>query len=771
YNVGSEQDFFPETSGGPWEGCAVVIKLGSSNNVVQGNYLGTNYQQTIDGGVEYCGVIIRDGGDNNIIGGRQLEEGNVIAYNAGGVLVRQNAFSTRIQNNRFYCNDTLAIALTGNANNAHPTPFISQATAETITGTAAANDIIELYISNNTDCEDAVCQGSTLLGRVSVGGNGTWTINAPFFSLLEEGDIVTAIGIDVLGNTSSFATCTEVSAQPECTMSAVAINVQDASCGLNNGSFSISPRNGSFPFFFDIGEGSSFENQFENLGAGTYSVTVTDRNECVAVVSVVLTESNTPMPFVSEVQDATCNAANGSVVVAAQGGRLPLRFDIGFGQQNDGNFNNLLSGNYTVTITDASNCSATQSVVIGGTTPPTAAVTERSNATCEDGETTASFRVSATNGTPPYLFDIGDGQTTNSFFGGLSTGAYTVTVTDANNCITEVSTNVTASSPPDADVATVTDASCGGQDGSFSLFVRNNTGTPPYTFSIGEQSNQTGDFTNLAPDTYTITITDANGCQDIEGITIGANVPPTAGINNVEEATCGNNNGSFTVNVQGGTPPYRYDLGTGNSDSNAFVNLSAGTYVVTITDANGCEDIQGVEIADAPAPLLTIVSIVPASCNGSDGSFRINANNGTPPYTFDIGEGIQNNGQFNNLAAGVYQTEVIDANGCSSNINVQIAGGTPPTVRLTSVSEASCGQSNGSFVLSIDGGTSPYTLNYGSGEISGNTATNVSAGSYDVTITDANGCSATQQVEVTETANPTVRLTSVSEASCGQSNG
>lgn len=771
YNVGSEQDFFPETSGGPWEGCGIVMKLGSRGNIIRGNYLGTNYQQTNTSGIEYCGIIIRDGGDNNIIGGTGVGEGNIIANNAGGISVRQNSFNTRIQGNSFYCNDTLAVELRGNANNGHPAPVISSATVETLTGTAAANDIVEVYLSDNSNCQNAICQGRILLGRVTANGNGSWTLEAPFNQVgaLQEDDIVTALGTNVLGNTSPFAACKTVGEEANCVLSATTRNVQNATCNQNNGAFQVVPLNGRFPYTFDIGEGPTDNNNFSNIGAGTYDVTVTDGSSCIAITSLTISITNSPIANIANVQNASCGQSNGEFSVSVQGGTTPIRYDIGFGSQNNGDFTNLVAGDYMITITDANDCIDIKPVSIGDVEPPTATITDQVDAICEEGE--ASFAVAASNGTPPYTYDIGNGATDNNVFGPLTAGTYAVTVTDANGCTATVSTTVQASTSPDADIASVSNASCGSNDGQFSLFVRSGTGTAPFTFATGELTSSTGNFTNLAPDTYTITITDANGCQDIEGITIGSASPPQGTVNNIQNATCGNNNAGFTVNVQGGTAPFTYDIGNGGVSNNVFENLSSGTYAVTITDANGCEDVQGVSVPNDPAPLLTIVSITPASCGGSDGAFRINANQGTPPYTFDIGNGTQDNGSFANLSEGIYPTTVIDGNGCVSNINVQIAGGTPPTSSIASTSDAACGQNNGSFTLSINGGASPYALNYGSGNISGTSATNLAAGDYDVTITDANNCTTTQTVSIAGEAGPTVTINAVNSATCSGNDG
>lgn len=769
YNNGSPIDFFPETSGGPWEGCAVVLKLGAENCVVRGNYLGTDYFQNNTSGNEYCGVVVNNGGDNNIIGGTQPGQGNIIANNAAGVRVGQNSFNTRIQGNSFYCNDTIAIDLRVNANNGHPAPVISDASATSIAGTATANDLVEIYLNDNTGCPDAVCQGKFLLGFTFANSNGSWSLSAPFNGLdeLSDDNVITAISTDVLGNTSPFADCRTAQTVVNCNMTAIIRNAVNPSCNQNNGSFRVVTGAGEFPYFYDIGNGASNNPNFTNLSPGTYEVTVTDDNGCQAIRGITLAQSNQPVANISNIQDASCGQANGLFSITVSGGQAPFIYNYGNGGQNSGTFSNLLSGTYVVTVTDGNNCTTVEEVVLNDLAPPTASIENQINASCDQED--ASFSVAVSGGTGPYNYDIGAGVTSSSTFSSLSPGTYFVTVTDANNCQDVVSATLTGGTAPDASIAALQEAGCNRADGSFSLSIQG--GTAPFTFDIGNGSTSNGTFSNLESGTYTVTITDSNGCEDIEGVTIGMTSPPRGNINSVQQATCGQSNGSFSINVQGGTAPFQYDIGSGFGSEETFTNLPAATYVVTIRDANGCENIQGITIGNSAPPSLSIQNINNANCGATNGSITISVSGGRAPYSFDIGNGATSSNIFNNLAPGDYTVSVIDGNNCSSTIMATVQGANPPSVSLRTVSNATCGQANGSFTLDVSGGTAPYSFNYGQGVYNSNVTENLAAGNYSVTITDGSNCSVTQTVSIQAGQAITASFTNIQQPSCSGNDG
>jgi hypothetical protein len=274
---------------------------------------------------------------------------------------------------------------------------------------------------------------------------------------------------------------------------------------------------------------------------------------------------------------------------------------------------------------------------------------------------------------------------------------------------------------------TSTNVSCnGGNNGSASATVSG--GTAPYTYSW-DNSNNTSNNNNLSAGTYTLTVTDSKGCTKTATVTITEPTSLSASTSKTDVSCNGGNNGTASVNVSGGTAPYSYSWSNGNGTSSTS-NLTAGTYHVTITDANGCTISKCVVITE-PTILAASSSTSNVLCNGGNGSVEVSANGGTAPY---IGTGIFT------VAAGTYSYTVTDANGCTATTTATV---TEPTVLTasTTVTNVLCNGGNGSIDVLANGGTAPYT---GTGSYS------VAAGTYNYTVTDANGCTASTSGTVTE---------------------
>lgn len=765
YNCGSEVDFFPLTNGGPWEGCAIVLKSGASNCIVRGNILGTNYNQNLTIGNEYCGIVIQHGGDNNIIGGTQSGQGNIIAHNQVGIRVSENSFNTHIEGNSFYCNDDEGIELRGNANNSHPKPIILSASTNTISGVSNANDRIEIFAYDNSGCTNSPCQGKVFVGRTIASNNGNWELNTPFSNNIESNDVVTATAADLLGNTSVFADCFSI--RPSCALNATVSNVINASCDRDNGSFIVNVDNGSGFYTYNIGEGSSLNSNFNGLSPGSYSVTVSDNSGCSTITGVTISSSNSPSVNVINQEDATCDFSTGSFTLAAFGGAGPYRYDIGNGPTTNSSFNNLSEGTYNVTITDNNNCSVNTTVNIGSTPPPLATISNIFHATCVQDN--GSFTVGVSGGTSPFTYNIGDGQRPNNTFSGLTPAPYFVTVTDANNCISIIQTVINGSTPPVAEVTSITDASCNAENGGFTLDVSG--GVAPYSFDAGLGSSNSPNFSGLSPGTYTVTITDANDCEDIEGITIGNTSLPRGEISNAVSPTCGQSNGSFRISIFGGTPPYTYDYGSGPFGDNLVSGITAGLYTVSVTDDNGCTDVFGFNIPDAPPPVGRIENLTDAGCDGVNGSFTVGVNGGSPPYNYNIGTGVSDSPTFEDLLPGNYNLTITDADECTSNLVLSIGGSTPPEINIESVENSSCGQNNGTFTIAVSVGFPPYSFDIGNGATTSPNFTNLMPGNYIATVTDANGCSAMENVTVSDSPGPSAAIENIEHVSCGGTSG
>src|SRR5207249_4702095 len=217
--------------------------------------------------------------------------------------------------------------------------------------------------------------------------------------------------------------------------------------------------------------------------------------------------------------------------------------------------------------------------------------------------------------------------------------------------------------------------------------------------------------------------------------------------------------GSVTIAGSGGTAPYTYAIdGVTFGNSGTFNNLAPGSYTVTVKDANGCTTTQGVTITQPASALgASISSQTNVACFGnSTGSVTVAGSGGTAPYTYAIdGVTFGNSGTFNNLAPGSYTVTVKDANGCTTTQGVTI---TQPASALgasiSSQTNVACfGNSTGSVTVAGSGGTAPYTYAI-DGVTFGNSGTfnNLAPGSYNVTVKDANGCTTTQGVTITQTA-------------------
>ncbi|MDT8411174.1 MAG: T9SS type A sorting domain-containing protein [Vicingaceae bacterium] len=312
---------------------------------------------------------------------------------------------------------------------------------------------------------------------------------------------------------------------------------------------------------------------------------------------------------------------------------------------------------------------------------------------------------------------------------------------------------ITVNSSPTA-TTTQTNVSCnGGTNGTAT--VTPTGGTAPYTY-LWSNAATTATATGLAAGVYNVTITDANGCTtNVSNITI---TEPTALAGSVTSQTnlaCnGGTNGSATVSATGGTAPYTY-LWSNAATTATATGLAAGIYNVTITDANGCTtNVSNITITEPTALAGSVTSQTNLACNGgTNGSATVSATGGTAPYTY-LWSNAATTATATGLAAGIYNVTITDANGCTTNVsNITITEPTALTSAITSQTNVSCnGGVNGAASVSATGGTPSYTYLWSNAATTA-TATGLAAGNYNVTITDANGCTSNvSNIAITEPA-------------------
>lgn len=315
---------------------------------------------------------------------------------------------------------------------------------------------------------------------------------------------------------------------------------------------------------------------------------------------------------------------------------------------------------------NTANCFAFMGMNLLISDPAIAAVT--TNVDCNSAANGA-VDITVSNGTAAYTFTWSNGPVTEDI-SGLSGGIYSVTVQDAVGCTTTNTVTITEPTPVTITIDNVVNASCTGiADGS--IAATGSGGTPSYTFGWSNGAS-TEDLTGVTANVYTVTITDANGCTATNGTTVGQNVLLDVSISASSDVSCGGAaDGSATAVGTGGTPSYTFDWGAAGSGA-SLSNLSGGTYMVTLSDVNGCSDTASVTILEPLAISLAIDTINPiTSCgSGNDGSMQALASGGTGTLSYDWSNGPAT-ALISNLGPGAYVVTVTDANGCTA-----IAGGT-----------------------------------------------------------------------------------------------
>ncbi|MDY0907713.1 Ig-like domain-containing protein, partial [Pedobacter sp. CFBP9032] len=554
--------------------------------------------------------------------------------------------------------------------------------------------------------------------------------------------------------------------------------VQPTSC-TPTGSFTITNYNAAYTYTVSPSAGVTIAGDRVTAPAGTYTVSAT-LGSCTsgASASVTLTRPATLTAVISSSTNVKCfGESTGSATVSVTGGTSPYTYSWNSNPvQTSATANNLAAGTYTVTVTDASGCSTTQDVTI---TQPAAGLSITGtviNSTC-GATNNGSIDITLSGGTTPYTYQWNSGETTQDI-SNKAAGTYTVTVTDAKSCATSSSFTVTAgncqptavndfgNTTPGVPVSgnAATNDTPSGDGGNVWSLIGTDGGATLGSVTM----NTDGSFTytpkpnTSGTDTFTYHVCDVDGdCSTaIVTITIDAstlNISTTS--TNVK--CYGNSDGSATVTATGGTSPYTYSWNTSPVQVTATAsNLAAGSYTVTVTDNVGTIRTETITITQPSSALVANVDIPPldVKCFGENtGSATASATGGTGPYTYSWNTSpVQNTATASNLSAGNYTVTVTDANGCTDSKSVAIAQPAAAlSINITSQNVICYGANTGSATASASGGTSPYNYSWNTNPVQASaTANNLTAGTYTVTVTDANGCSTTQDVTITEPAGP-----------------
>ncbi len=517
--------------------------------------------------------------------------------------------------------------------------------------------------------------------------------------------------------------------------------VSDVSChGAMDGAVQLGATGGVSPYLFNWSNSATTQN-INNLNGGNYSVTVTDGAGCQVSTSATVFEPS-DIVIISTPTDVSCHGgSDGTIILNVSGGMPPTSGGYIFNWSNNlpptQNQAGLTAGTYTVTVVDVTQCTKTASITINEPAPIVLSTTT-TDVTCGNTNN-GSIMLSITGGTPPYNFTWDNGVPPLQNPTNLTPGTYNVTVTDAQQCTATTAATINAQGNISLS-ATSTNATCSNSsDGSIQLNISG--GLMPYTINWDNGLPPTQNQNNLAAGAYTVTVIDANQCSNVLTETITA--PPALNVTGVgNPVSCnGNSDGSIQLTVTGGTPNYTFTWSGGLPAVQNPTNVAAGTYFVTVTDANQCT-MNSIVIVNQPDAIQLSTSVVQPSCLGSaNGSINLTVTGGTQPYTYQWDNGVSPVQNPTNLNPGTYSVTVTDVNQCTQTTMATLTGTTNITTTITPTDATCLGGNNGAINVTASGGTSPYTFTWSDPSI-GNTGnpTNLTTGLYLVTITDANQC-------------------------------
>ena len=647
----------------------------------------------------------------------------------------------------------------------------------TITQPAVLNDSIVSVATINVSCKGD-STGSITVG--ATGGTSPYTYNwTPNISSTATASGLSAgtYSVSVTDNNGCVGPMESVTiTQPFYRLiDSVAVLYNVGCYQGNQGGISIGVRGGVPPYTYAWTPSVSSTYTASGLSAGTYTVSITDNIGCNHILAVTITQPSAALiDTVTSVVSPVCNGGFGTATIGVAGGTPAYNYQWIPSVSTSATATNLVAGTYTVIVNDSHGCNASCTVTVTQTPAIRDSIITASTVEVScNGGSNGSGTIGVAGGASPYTYTWSPNVSTTATANGLSAGSYSVTVTDMNGCSSStVVVNITQPLAITDNISIISNVGCnGGNGGSASANVSG--GTSPYTYLWSPSGQTTYSATGLTVGTYTVSVTDNNGCNSTASVTITQPALLRDTVTSITNLVCSGLGSSATVGTTGGTQPYNYSWNPNVSTTASCSSLNVGVYTVTVSDANGCMATCTVDISQ-PAPIFdSIVSAltIEVSCpGGSNGSATVGVRGGFAPYTYTWTPNVSSTATATGLSAGTYSVVVNDSHGCSGNIATvtitQPLSGIKDSAAVV-VNVGCFGSDGGSISIGTRGGVAPYTYLWSPNVSSVYHASGLSAGTYSVTVTDNNGCSNSLAVTVTQPASAlSINVTSTTYPVC-----
>ena len=530
-------------------------------------------------------------------------------------------------------------------------------------------------------------------------------------------------------------------------------NGNNISCnGFIDGFIDIQANGGTSAYTYYFNNALITNPSISGLSAGTYTDSIIDNNGCVFTETITLTEP-APLNSVLSTVNTSCNGVcDGTINTQINGGTIPYSY-LWNNSSTNSNLDSLCIGNYILTITDTNGCALTDSAIIS---EPTAIVINLNFSTNVSfyGGNDGFLLTSASGGassftyqwTGPNLF-----TSTSQNINNLSAGTYYLTVTDSTGCYEINSFVITQPLSLTAHLDSVINLSCNGIC-TGELYITADGGDSVYTYLwIGPNgyTSTDEDLDSLCAGNYILELSDTTNTVTLYFEVLEPT--PVTIVSIADTAICYNGTAQANAYVYGGSYPYQTLWSDGSTNISTI--LPAGIHTVSATDADGCIATDSITVHQADSISINS-SVINVSCYGlQDAEVTLSVTNGgTTPFQYSKNNGInyQTGNTFYNLQAGTVNFLIIDANGCNNTITSTISEPEELVSTITTTNTSCYGECDGTATSNVNGGTSPYSFNWG-----GSNPNNLCAGFYNVIVTDANGCLATNSIIITE-PNPAI---------------